>query len=203
VGGLGRGERIYAVRFIDDTGYVVTFRQVDPLYTVDLSDPSNPRVLGELKIAGYSAYLHPIADDLLLGVGQDATEQGQIRGAQLSLFDVSNLRAPKRLHQLGLGEYSSSDVEYDHHAFLWWQPENLAVLPLQGQSFAGAVGFEVARASGIGELGRASHEDSEYATPVRRARVIRGRLYTLSDAGIEQNSLANLAQEAWLALPAR
>ena len=78
VGGLGKGERIYSVRFIDDVGYVVTFRQVDPLYIVDLSTPANPRVRGELKIRGYSAYLHPVGGDLLLGVGQDATEQGQL-----------------------------------------------------------------------------------------------------------------------------
>ena len=93
VGGLGKGERIYSVRFIDDVGYVVTFRQVDPLYTVDLSAPANPRVRGELKIRGYSAYLHPVGRDLLLGVGQDATEQGQLLGTQLSLFDVSDVRA--------------------------------------------------------------------------------------------------------------
>jgi hypothetical protein len=73
VDGLGRGEQIYAVRFIEEVGFVVTFRQTDPLYTVDLSDPRRPRVLGELKIRGYSAYLHPLGGDLLLGVGQDAT----------------------------------------------------------------------------------------------------------------------------------
>ena len=95
VGGLGKGERIYSVRFIDDVGYVVTFRQVDPLYIVDLSAPANPRVRGELKIRGYSAYLHPVGGDLLLGVGQDATEQGQLRGTQLSLFDVSDPAQPR------------------------------------------------------------------------------------------------------------
>ena len=77
VGGLGKGERIYAVRFLGDVGYLVTFRQVDPLYTLDLSNPAAPKVAGELKITGYSAYLHPIGEDLLLGVGQDATEQGR------------------------------------------------------------------------------------------------------------------------------
>src|SRR6185436_1699304 len=63
VGGLGKGERVYAVRFVGDTGYVVTFRQVDPLYTLDLSAPARPVVRGELKIRGYSAYLHPVGDD--------------------------------------------------------------------------------------------------------------------------------------------
>ena len=76
IGGLGKGERVYAVRFVGDVGYVVTFRQIDPLYTLDLADPEQPRVLGELKIPGYSAYLHPIGEDLLLGIGQDA-ERGR------------------------------------------------------------------------------------------------------------------------------
>jgi hypothetical protein len=79
VTGLGVTERIYAVRFIGDVGYVVTFRETDPLYTLDLSDPSDPTVVGELKILGYSAYLHPMGDDLLLGVGQDADLQGRRR----------------------------------------------------------------------------------------------------------------------------
>ena len=78
--GLGRGERIYAVRFAGDKGYVVTFRQVDPLYTLDLSSKTNPRVVGELKILGYSAYLHPISENLLLGVGQDADRGGPHAG---------------------------------------------------------------------------------------------------------------------------
>ena len=102
VRGLGRGERIYAVRFMGPTGYVVTFRQVDPLYTLDLSDPDRPRAVGELKIPGYSAYLHPVAEGLLLGVGQDATSAGRVQGLQLSLFDVSNPASPRRLHQLKL-----------------------------------------------------------------------------------------------------
>jgi hypothetical protein len=99
VGGLGKGERIYAVRFLGDRGYVVTFRQTDPLYTLDLSDPTAPRVRGELKILGYSAYLHPVGEDRLLGVGQDATERGQTTGAQLSLFDVSDAARPRRIAQ--------------------------------------------------------------------------------------------------------
>ena len=119
IGGLGKGERVYAVRMIGDTGYVVTFRQIDPLYTVDLAIPERPRVLGELKIPGYSAYLHPVGEGLILGVGQDATEEGRPTGTQLSLFDVSNLSRPTRLHteHLGLGW---SEAESDHHAFLYW-----------------------------------------------------------------------------------
>ena len=197
VGGLGKGERIYAVRFIGDNGFVVTFRQVDPLYTVDLAKPAEPRVLGELKIPGYSAYLHRVGRDLLLGVGQDATEDGQLRGTQLSLFDVSNLRNPTRLHALPLGESAYTEAEYDHHAFLWWEPAGLAVLPLSDGSFYGAAGFNVGRA-GIGEAGRAEHEGQ---AQVRRAFVAGGRLYTLSEAGLEANSLTTLAEEAALRFP--
>jgi hypothetical protein len=209
-GGLGRGERIYAVRFIGDEGYVVTFRETDPLYTLDLSTPAEPRVIGELKLLGFSAYLHPIADDLLLGVGQDATERGGRLGTQLSLFDVSDLGRPRRLHRLTIGE-SSSDVEYDHHAFLWWPPAKRAVLPVHSYAFrgpydvpfSGAIGFGVDRAAGIAEVGRAAHDaDPErYPWPVMRSFVVGGRLFTLSDTGLEANSLADLTEEAWLPLP--
>ena len=78
-----------------DTAYVVTFRQTDPLYTIDLSNPEAPKVLGELKILGYSAYLHPIDDGLLLGIGQDADEQGRTKGTQVAVFDVSDPANPK------------------------------------------------------------------------------------------------------------
>ena len=150
--GLGRGERIYAVRFVGDKGYVVTFRQVDPLYTLDLSKKTDPRVVGELKILGYSAYLHPVSDDLLLGVGQDATAQGRTTGTQLSLFDVSDPRKPSRKAGVSL-ENASSDAEFDPHAFLFWKPANLAVVPLSvygdsdSQRFEGAIGFKIGTAS--------------------------------------------------------
>jgi uncharacterized secreted protein with C-terminal beta-propeller domain len=205
VGGLGKGERIYAVRFLGDVGYVVTFRQVDPLYTLDLSDPRNPRTVGELKIRGYSAYLHPLDGGLLLGVGQDATEGGATLGTQVSLFDVSEPARPQRLHAWSMPGGSSSEAEWDHHAFLWWAPSKLAVLPVEswgraGEHFAGAVGLKVERA-GIGEAGRASHQLDGQEWPVRRSLVVGGRLMTISDVGIERNSITGLAEEAWLAFP--
>jgi Beta propeller domain len=200
VGGLGKGERIFAVRFIGPAGYVVTFRQVDPLYVVDLERPAQPVVRGELKIRGYSAYLHPVGPGLLLGVGQDATDAGAALGTQLSLFDVSDPSNPRRLHQTAVAG-ASSQAEFDHHAFLWWAPRDLAVVPLNvfdGQSFQGAAGFRVQPAAGIAEVGRASHAGS----PIQRSFVLGGRLFTLSDAGIEANSLDNLAEQGWLAFPA-
>jgi uncharacterized secreted protein with C-terminal beta-propeller domain len=210
VDGLGKGERIFAVRFVGDKGYVVTFRQTDPLYTLDLSSKMNPRVLGELKILGYSAYLHPVSDDLLLGVGQDATAAGRTLGTQLSLFDVSNLRKPTRLAQASLGENSSSTAEFDFHAFLFWKPANLAVIPLTTYSstdyretFQGAVGFRVGSAS-LGEAGRITHAaraGEEYAPPIARSLVIDDRLYTLSYAGLEASRLSTLAPLAFAAFP--
>jgi uncharacterized secreted protein with C-terminal beta-propeller domain len=200
VGGLGKGERIYAVRFLGDVGYVVTFRQVDPLYTLDLSDPRNPRAVGELKIRGYSAYLHPLGDGLLLGVGQDATDRGATLGTQVSLFDVAQPARPQRLHAWSVPGGSSSEAEWDHHAFLWWAPSKLAVLPLEAARFSGAIGLKVERAA-IAEAGRASHELEGEAWPVRRSLIVGGRLVTISDVGIEHNSLTDLSEEAWLAFP--
>ncbi len=130
VGGLGRGERIYAVRFIGTTGYVVTFRQTDPLYVIDISEPTNPTVAGELKILGYSAYLHPVADGMLIGIGQDADESGRTEGTQVSLFDVSDPANPERIDQITF-EGGYSQAEWDHHAFLFWAAEDLLFAPYQ------------------------------------------------------------------------
>jgi uncharacterized secreted protein with C-terminal beta-propeller domain len=206
VDGLGKGERIYAVRFLGDVGYVVTFRETDPLYTVDLTRPAAPKVVGELKIRGYSAYLHPVGEERLLGVGQDATEAGRQLGTQVSLFDVSNLAKPARLHQRTLADGGSSEVEWDHHAFLWWPPAKLAVLPLESwgdetQEFAGAVGLSIDPAAGIAEVGRTSHRGAEWTPPVRRSLIVGGRLVTISDSGVQQNSLSDLAEEDWLGFP--
>ena len=130
VGGLGRGERIYGVRFMGEIGYVVTFRQIDPLYTVDLSDPRGPKVRGELKIPGYSAYLHPLGDGLLLGVGQDGDLDGRALGTQVSVFDVSDLQNPVRISRQTLGN-GWSEAEFDHHAFLYWPASRLAMSPVE------------------------------------------------------------------------
>jgi hypothetical protein len=211
VGELGRGERIYAVRFAGDTGYVVTFKQVDPLYTLDLSSPQHPAVLGELKIEGYSSYLHPVGDNLLLGLGQDASPEGRVLGTQLSLFDVSNLRKPVRLAKKVVGP-GSSEAEYDHHAFLYWPKTGLVSVPVQTystdpanpeQPFVGAIGFHVARGSGISELGRVSHGsgDNGAVYPIRRSMVVGDELFTVSDLGVEASSLATFASLGWAAFP--
>jgi hypothetical protein len=191
VGGLGRGERIFAVRFLGDRGYVVTFKQVDPLFTLDLADPAHPRVRGELQLRGFSAYLHPVGEHLLLGVGQDATAEGAQLGTQLSLFDVSDPAAPRLLQRRALWSSTSSDVAYDHHAFLWWAPKQLAVVPVTDWEARGggaqAIGFRVDR-GGIGVAGTTVEP-----ADVLRTLVVAGRLFTLTDQGLHAYDLDTLA----------
>ncbi|MFH1331325.1 MAG: beta-propeller domain-containing protein [Actinomycetota bacterium] len=160
VGDLGRGESIYSVRFVGPTGYVVTFRQTDPLYVVDLRDPAAPRVSGELKITGYSAYLHPLDEGRLLGVGREATEDGRVTGAKVTLFDVSDPANPRAIDSWQLAD-GYTDVEYDHLAFLYWAPEEIVVLPMQDWSsnFAGAIVLKTD--DGLREVGQVSHEPDE------------------------------------------
>ena len=157
VGDIGRGEDVQSVRFVGDIGYVVTFRQIDPFYTIDLSDPSSPRILGELKIPGFSSYLHPISDTLVLGVGSDADADGRITGAKVSLFDVSDLAAPREV-AVWTAPDGWNDVGWDHRAFLWWAPESLAVIPVTvWNDWSGAVVLRVDDGT-ITEVGRVDHE---------------------------------------------
>ncbi len=212
VSGLGAGEQIYSVRFVDSIGYVVTYRQVDPLYTIDLSTPSAPRVAGQLELSGYSSYLHPIGNGLLLGIGSavDASSN-EPSGTQLDLFDVSDPAAPKLLQQLAVGTGSSSQIQYDHHAFLFWPPTDLAVLPVQiypsastgqAQPFTGAIGYRV-DATGIKEVGRVVHDAAGGSPPaIERSLVIGNQLYTVSTGGVLASSLDTLARQAFVAFPA-
>ncbi|WP_081690773.1 beta-propeller domain-containing protein [Conexibacter woesei] len=195
VGGLGRGQRIYGVRFLGTAGYVVTFRQMDPLYTLDLSDAANPRVLGELELPGYSAYLQPIAPGLLLGVGTAADAQGRPQGTQLSVFDVSDPAHPKRVQHAELPEADGmAAVENDPHAFLWWAPTQTAFLPLES---AGAVAFHAA-GDALTQTGRIDSGDA----PVARTLVVGDKVYTLAYDGLRTNNLSDLAATGFLPFPA-
>jgi len=169
--GIAPDEQIYAVRFLGEVGYVVTFEQVDPLFTVDLSDPTAPNILGELHVTGYSTYLHPFGDDHLIGIGREGTETGQVLGLQLQLFDVSDPTAPTRTHQelLGLGDtgWSWSEAEHDHHAFTFHAPRNLLAIPVtledwgwdrdDYEHFSGIIVYHVDAEVGFAEMGRVSH----------------------------------------------
>ncbi len=130
VTGLGPDEDIQAVRWFDDLAIVVTFRQVDPLYTIDLSDPDRPRKLGALKIPGYSGYLHPIGGDLILGLGMDADRTGRTRGAQAAVFDISDLTDPRRISQARFGRDTGLPALDDPRAFSWLPSSRTAVTPV-------------------------------------------------------------------------
>jgi uncharacterized secreted protein with C-terminal beta-propeller domain len=119
VGDLGPREQLQAVRWFDDLAVLVTFRQVDPLYTVDLTDPAHPRTLGELKIPGFSSYLHPIGDDQLLGLGTSTNARGVGTGAQLATFDITDLSEPARVGRLELGRGSYLPAAGDPYAFMY------------------------------------------------------------------------------------
>lgn len=118
---MAKGETIQSVRFVGNMAYVVTFRQTDPLFVIDLSDPKNPTVKGELKIPGFSEYLHPIADGLLVGVGYDGTDSGTNGDCKVSLFDVSNPYEPKESSVLTVGggnAYCYSYLSSNHKFYI-------------------------------------------------------------------------------------
>jgi hypothetical protein len=209
VGGLGLTEQIYAVRFLGTQAYVVTFRQTDPLYVVNLADPTNPVVTGELKIPGYSAYLHPVGDGLLLGVGQNADLSGRTSGTQLSLFDVSDPANPQQISTLPIG--GSSEAEWDHKAFLYWPEDGTIVIPVSpmwngcgpaidcmaDQVTSSAGGVVVAQLQGRELIGRGSIQHEQRGTsgcwnPLQRSMVIGSELVTIGFDQVQFTDRASL-----------
>jgi hypothetical protein len=197
VTGLGSGERIYSVRFDGPVGYVVTFRQTDPLYTVDLSDPSHPRVVGSLALTGYSAYLHPVSASQLIGIGQSADSVGHTGGTQVSLFDVADLAAPARLATYALAG-SSSTAEFDPHAFLYWPNAGLVVVPLDTPAQSGDLVLRLSGSS-MTKVGLLQLPVPAQGS-IQRSLVIGGTLWTVSPAGLLASDLGTLHQQAWLSL---
>jgi uncharacterized secreted protein with C-terminal beta-propeller domain len=129
--GLGVDEQIQSVRWFDDLAVLVTFRQTDPLYTVDVSDPEHPRELGALEIPGFSAYLHPIGDHRFLGLGSDATDTGEQLGAQAAVFDLTDTAHARQLGKVTFGPWSWPEAAEDPHAFTWLPEAHAAITSLQ------------------------------------------------------------------------
>jgi uncharacterized secreted protein with C-terminal beta-propeller domain len=144
---FGEGERIYAVRFLGDKGYVVTFRQTDPFFVMDLSNPRDPELKGELKIPGYSSYLHPITDKMILGIGKED------QYVKISLFDVSSAENPEEIDKYILEEYWS-DILSTHHAFLIDKKHEIFFLPASkgGYIFSYKDGLELLKAVDVSAL---------------------------------------------------
>jgi hypothetical protein len=174
VDNLGPGETLRAARFSGRRGYVVTFRQVDPLFLFDLANPTAPVVMSELKIPGFSTYVHMVDDATLLTIGQEGDDTGRLTGRpQLQLFDVSDARNPKVLHQAVIAtRWGQSEALSNHLAFNYFPERKMLALPMSGcewqdsgvspttvpvAAFNGLLVFDVSREGGIAERGRVSH----------------------------------------------
>ncbi|QSZ66903.1 hypothetical protein RJ40_05050 [Methanofollis aquaemaris] len=171
--GIAPGERIYASRFIGDRLYLVTFRQIDPLFVIDLSG-TKPAVLGALKIPGYSEYLHPCGDHCLIGVGRETTVNewgGTVTGGlKVALFDVGNVSAPAVIDTavIGTGRTHSPALD-DHKAFFFDERRGVLALPVSDRDrdgtgystpWNGAYIFTVSEKDGIDHIGTVTHEPS-------------------------------------------
>jgi uncharacterized secreted protein with C-terminal beta-propeller domain len=133
---LAPGETIYSARFMGDRGYIVTFRKIDPLFVLDLADPTAPTVLGQLKVTGYSDYLHPYDENHILGIGKEteASDEGDFawyQGVKMSLFDVSDVSNPVEVAKYEIGDRGTdSPILHDHKALLFDESRNLLVIPV-------------------------------------------------------------------------
>lgn len=191
VRGLGRGEMIQGVRFDGPRGYVVTFRQVDPLYVLDLSDPAAPELVGELKVPGYSTYLKPIDGNRVIAVGMSGNDAGFITGVQVSVFDVSDPSAPALVATSDIGDWS--EATWDPHAFLWWSQTGQIVVPRElvcekpGTTECGSAVVLKLDGTELDEQGRIVQW-----FPIRRSLIAQGRLVTVSAGAVLVTDLQSL-----------
>jgi len=205
---LATGEQIYATRFIGDKCYLVTFKQIDPFFVIDLGDPGNPEVLGELKIPGFSTYLHPYDETHIIGIGRDG---GKVK---ISLFDVSDLSNPVELSKYEVENtenswgWTQSSALYEHKAFLFDKEKNLLVLPIGDYSKQSAYVFDISVENSIELKGTVTHDlemqseetDSDdtyyynydYGNSIKRTLYIDDVLYTISDNMVKMNDLNSL-----------
>lgn len=191
---IAPGERIYSARFMGDKGYIVTFRQIDPLFVIDLSNPKSPEITGELKVPGFSNYLHPLGEDTLLGIGRDIDENtGRQGGIKLSIFDVSDGGKPKEINNLILGDSGSySEVLNNHKALMLNPTKDMLAFDAtlssyddkyQHSYFNGAVVIEANENGKLVVLEKISNEGI-YGSDVKRLLYIRDYLYYILDGSI-------------------
>ena len=213
IDGIAPDEQIYSARLFDDEGYLVTFRTIDPLFALDLRDPTSPRITGELEIPGFSQYMHPLGDDHLLTVGMEADENGVPLGLKLSIFDVSDAAAPALAHTEPLGA-GYSEAQYEHKAFTFKATseagdEGILALPMSTWDELGGGGaellvFDVSATDGFLSLGSVEHADLFtspeeaycYLRDVRRSVMSEDHVYSISYAGYKVNPLSDVSQTA-------
>lgn len=188
--GIAPGEDIYAARFMGDTAYLVTFYQTDPLFVLDLSDPANPRVTGELKIPGFSNYLHPYAENLLIGIGTAGDENGATGQLKISLFDVGNMQEPKEISAVVFDDraFSDSAAQYDHHAYLSLSDGTFAIPVTESGPLTDPHSFACVLTVEDGELRVLETYSPDTAThlayTVTRITYAGSTLFTLSDTAL-------------------
>lgn len=196
--GIAKGEQIYAARFLGNTAYLVTFYQTDPLFVVDLRNPEAPEIKGELKIPGFSNYLHPYGEGLLIGVGQDGTDARATNQVKISLFDVSDKENPKEISKLVYGEsggYAYSAAQRDHKAYLTFSDSGAFAVPIceynnrgTNTAYASAVTVENGELKITNtytpESMQSGNTYSAYSSEIRRVTYSGDTVYTLSDAGL-------------------
>ena len=201
--GLGRNEQIYAVRFVGPMAYVVTFRQTDPLYVIDLHNPAAPKLAGTLQLTGYSNYLHDAGDSRLIGVGQEASAAGRVAGLQVSLFDVSTPGRPIRTSHLVRSD-APGEQALDPHAFLYWQPTGLVVVPVQSWTSTQAGKVLVLRVNGatLSTVGLLANPFTpgvvDDGLGIQRSMLIDGALWTVSVSGVQVSNPSSLGRLAWI-----
>jgi uncharacterized secreted protein with C-terminal beta-propeller domain len=203
VHGLGVGEQLHAVRFLGPLAYVVTFRSVDPLFVIDLHDPTRPRRAGALTVTGYSDYLHPVGAGRLLGVGESVNSAGIVDGLQISLFDSTSPQHPKRIGRITRPN-TPSESPIDPHAFLYWAPANLAVVPINSWNGNESGAALVVRVGPIGvhTMGTirnpAESTTNNYDSGISRTLVIGSDIWTMSSSGLRVSDLNTLERRAWV-----
>ncbi len=197
-------ERIYSARFLGDRAYLVTFRRVDPLFVLDLSNPHDPKILGELKIPGYSDYLHPYDETHIIGVGKET-------GVKIALFDVSDPENPREISKYEVGSWGTDSYALrDHKAFLFSRAKNLLVMPIGYYSQQDAYVFGISLEDGIVLKGTITHAKYDEIWPrdsyiyssyryyhdysVKRSLYIDNVLYTISDELVKMNNLEDLSE---------
>lgn len=211
---LAPGESIYSARFMGQRCYLVTFKQVDPFFVIDLKDPYNPEVLGVLKITGYSDYLQPYDENHVIGIGKEtvAAEEGDFawyQGVKISLFDVTDVSHPTEIAKYEIGDRGSdSPVLTDHKALLFDRSKNLLVMPVSvteigpyGRNpstygdwvYQGAYVFHISLDDGLQYRGRITHYDSNvdqgYYYPLFPGRIVPMPMYDSSSAYAVKRSL--------------
>ena len=212
---LAKGERIYSVRFMGDRAYMVTFVQTDPLFVIDLSDPTNPTVLGELKIPGYSKYLHPYDETHLIGFGEDTKvvnygygDRVITDGMKMALFDVSDSNNPKELYSIKIGDRGTySELLYNHKALLFSKEKNIIAFPISITEddyevvFQGAVVYGLDLENGFNLKGKISHfditeENYKYNKSIKRIIYINDTLFTLSDELVKATDMNTMEEQS-------